>query len=59
MNALVFILIVSYLAACIYAGCYVGLRMSSFVIGFLYFVGSIFVTPLLSIPLMKLGGGRF
>lgn len=59
MNALIAILIVAYFAACIYAGYYVGVRMSSFAIGFLYFVGSIFVTPLLSIPLMRLNGGRF
>ncbi len=59
MNALFAILIIAYFAACIYAGYYVGVRMSSFTIGFLYFVGSIFVTPLLSIPLMRLNGGRF
>lgn len=59
MNSLIIILIIAYLVASIYAGYYVGTRMSSFVIGFLYFLGSIFVTPLLSIPLMKLYGGRF
>lgn len=59
MNSLIIILIIAYFAACIHAGYYVGTRMSSFLIGFLYFLGSIFVTPLISIPLMKMYGGRF
>ena len=59
IETLITIAAVVYLAGCIYAGWYVGSRMYSFGIGFLYFVGSLFVTPLISIPVARMNGGRF
>ena len=58
-EALIAIAAVIYLAGCIYAGWYVGTRMYSFPIGLLYFIGSLFVTPLISIPIARMNGGRF
>ena len=59
MTALLSILALAYIGACIYVGWYVGTRMYSFMFGFLAFAASLAVTPFITIPLMRLNGGRF
>ena len=59
MNALIVILFIAYFAASVYVGYFVGTKMYSFFFGFLAFIGSVIVTPIITIPLMKLCGGRF
>ncbi|MBQ4395875.1 MAG: hypothetical protein II825_11370 [Paludibacteraceae bacterium] len=59
MDTLVVILILTYFAASVYVGYFVGTKMYSFFFGFLAFIASIIFTPVVTIPLMKLCGGRF